>query len=80
MNSIFRKIYMRYPSTSAAITLMTILFLSLSLVAVAESAPANLKLWYQQPAQKWEETMPIGNGRLGAMVFGGTTNEHLQLN
>jgi alpha-L-fucosidase 2 len=40
----------------------------------------ELKLWYSQPAARWEEALPIGNGRLGAMVFGGITNEHLQLN
>jgi alpha-L-fucosidase 2 len=38
------------------------------------------KLWYKQPAAKWNEALPIGNGRLGAMVFGGTSNERLQLN
>ena len=40
----------------------------------------DLKLWYRQPAQKWAEALPIGNGRLGAMVFGGTENERLQFN
>ena len=30
----------------------------------------NLKLWYRQPAKKWTEALPVGNGRLGAMVFG----------
>ena len=40
----------------------------------------NLKLWYRQPAQKWTEALPVGNGRLGAMVFGGAENEQLQLN
>jgi alpha-L-fucosidase 2 len=39
-----------------------------------------LTLWYRQPAQKWTEALPVGNGRLGAMVFGGVTNEVLQLN
>jgi len=39
-----------------------------------------LKMWYSKPAQKWEEALPIGNGRLGAMVFGGSKKEHLQLN
>ena len=29
-----------------------------------------LKLWYEQPAKSWIEAMPLGNGRLGAMVFG----------
>jgi alpha-L-fucosidase 2 len=38
------------------------------------------KLWYQQPAQRWLEAMPVGNGRVGAMVFGGTQQERLALN
>ena len=37
-------------------------------------------LWYTSPAEKWEEALPIGNGRLGAMVFGKTTNDRIQLN
>ncbi len=37
-------------------------------------------LWYRAPATAWNEALPIGNGRLGAMVFGGTATEHLQLN
>ena len=37
-------------------------------------------LWYRQPAEKWVEALPIGNGRLGAMVFGGAATERLQLN
>ncbi|WP_309274212.1 glycoside hydrolase family 95 protein [Paenibacillus sp.] len=37
-------------------------------------------LWYKQPAKKWEEALPIGNGRMGAMVFGGIQRERLQLN
>ena len=38
------------------------------------------KLWYRQPAVEWTEALPIGNGRLGAMVFSGVACEHLQLN
>lgn len=38
------------------------------------------RLWYRQPAREWVEALPVGNGRLGAMVFGGTTRERLQLN
>jgi len=41
---------------------------------------SDLKLWYQRPAQKWTEALPVGNGRLGAMVFGGTEHERLQFN
>ena len=37
-------------------------------------------LWYRQPARNWNETLPIGNGRLGAMVYGGNSQEILQLN
>jgi alpha-L-fucosidase 2 len=44
------------------------------------AAPNPLVLWYDQPATQWIEALPIGNGRLGAMVFGGTENERLQLN
>ena len=40
----------------------------------------DLKLWYRQPAQEWVEALPIGNGRLGAMVFGGIQREKIQLN
>ena len=39
-----------------------------------------LKLWYKQPAKVWEEALPLGNGRLGAMVFGNTEADHIQLN
>lgn len=37
-------------------------------------------LWYRQSASVWEEAIPLGNGRLGAMVFGGVTDERIQLN
>ena len=40
----------------------------------------DLQLWYNQPARKWTEALPVGNGRLGAMVFGGTAQERIQLN
>lgn len=37
-------------------------------------------LWYTQPAQNWNEALPLGNGKLGVMVFGNTANERIQLN
>ena len=40
----------------------------------------NLKLWYDEPASIWNEAPPLGNGRLGAMVFGDPAVERLQLN
>ncbi|MBC8078707.1 MAG: glycoside hydrolase N-terminal domain-containing protein [Gorillibacterium sp.] len=50
---------------------------------VAEQSPGKGQTWilhYLQPAEKWEEALPIGNGRLGGMVFGGTQQERIQLN
>lgn len=40
----------------------------------------KLKLWYNKPAEKWVEALPVGNGKIGAMIFGGVENELLQLN
>ena len=40
----------------------------------------NLKLWYNKPATIWEEALPLGNGKTGAMVFGGIAKERFQLN
>ena len=37
-------------------------------------------LWYDKPAAVWEEALPIGNGKLGAMIFGNPEKEHFQLN
>ena len=41
---------------------------------------ASNKIWFKQPATDWNEALPIGNGRLGGMVFGGTQSERIQLN
>ena len=41
---------------------------------------SDLKLWYKKPADEWTEALPVGNGRLGAMVFGGLAQAHLQFN
>ncbi len=57
--------------------------LVLGLVAAlgaAEKKAGDYLLWYRQPAEKWVEALPVGNGRLGAMVFGGVERERLQLN
>lgn len=44
------------------------------------SPGSDLTLWYDKPATEWVEALPVGNGRLGAMVFGGVGHERLQLN
>ena len=49
--------------------------------STAEQVGDNpLVLWYDKPALKWVEALPVGNGRLGAMIFGGMNQERLQLN
>ena len=50
--------------------------LSVPLTAAAQ----QLSLRYDAPAKEWTEVLPVGNGRLGAMIFGGAKEEHLQLN
>lgn len=47
---------------------------------VGEPDPASTLLWYAQPATSWVEALPIGNGRISAMVHGGTDHEYIQLN
>ena len=56
-----------------------------AMVLGADPGPAHppaspLALWYRQPARRWLEALPVGNGRLGAMVFGGVTEDRLELN
>lgn len=48
--------------------------------AAAQERARGLFLWYKRPSAKWTDALPIGNGRLGAMVFGGVIEERLQLN
>jgi alpha-L-fucosidase 2 len=48
--------------------------------AAAKPKPTPLRLWYDKPAANWNEALPLGNGRLGAMVFGAPQRERLQLN
>ncbi len=59
--------------------LFGILFLIQDPIHVQAEGSMN-KLWYRKPARVWEEALPLGNGRLGAMVFGGGTHDRLQLN
>ena len=44
------------------------------------AAPTAARLWYRRPADEWTQALPVGNGRLAAMVFGGIHTERLQLN
>ncbi|NLH42873.1 MAG: glycoside hydrolase family 95 protein, partial [Planctomycetes bacterium] len=46
----------------------------------ANAGQPDLTLWYTQPAKEWTQALPVGNGRLGAMVFGKVADERIQLN
>ena len=56
---------------------LLLLFLIITLNSIAQKP---LTLWYKQPARNWNEALPIGNGRIGAMIFGKPDNELIQLN
>ena len=58
-----------------AIVILAFLFL-----ACSQEKPKEDLLWYKQPAKDWNEALPLGNGKLGVMVFGNTSNERIQLN
>jgi alpha-L-fucosidase 2 len=65
----------------AAFTFTAGLSVPLSATAGAAQTPDDLTLWYDEPATDWEtQALPIGNGPLGAMVFGGVASEQLQFN
>lgn len=51
-----------------------------SIVSVSMGAQEKPVLWYDKPARYWEEALPLGNGRLGAMVYGNPSHEEIQLN
>ncbi len=51
-----------------------------SMLEEASTNTPKLELWYRQPAKEWTEALPVGNGRLGAMVMGDTEQERIQLN
>jgi alpha-L-fucosidase 2 len=69
-------------ASSRTTLVLTILLLSVVSPTRGEAIDArggNTTMWYRQPAQKWEEALPLGNGRLGAMVFGGVQRERISL-
>ena len=80
------------PAVTTRVTLQssfTFYFLTLSLIAGSVVCHAgqnktdkwsDLKLWYSQPAENWTEALPVGNGRLGAMIYGKVSQETIQFN
>jgi alpha-L-fucosidase 2 len=59
---------------------LLLIYCYLFLIAISAQAQADKKLWYKQPAQYFEETLVLGNGRVGATVFGGVNQEKIFLN
>ena len=58
---------------------VTFIFL-ITVVQLCSAQDQPLKLWYDKPAAVWTDALPIGNGNLGAMIFGGVNEEHIQFN
>jgi len=60
---------------------VTLIAVGLCLLNATADVASDLKMWYDKPASNWmREALPIGNGRLGGMIFGGTAKEHIQFN
>ncbi len=61
-------------------TLTLIVLAATALLAAIPLSAQRNRLWYDKPAEYWEEALPIGNGRIAAMVYGGAEKEEIQLN
>ncbi len=73
--------YLRNVKVTLRKCILFVFALTNSVVLAIPQAPKEpLSLWYCQPAKQWVEALPVGNGRLGAMVFGGVSQEQIQLN
>ena len=60
------------------LTVVALAILAAGAAAVAQQSP--LTLWYTKPAESVDRALPVGNGRMGAMVFGGAAHERIQFN
>jgi alpha-L-fucosidase 2 len=65
--------------TTSVCSLLLFAF-SMAPARAAVARPSDPVLWYTHPAQEWKDALPVGNGRLGAMVFGRVAKERIQLN
>jgi alpha-L-fucosidase 2 len=62
------------------ITFLIIVLIAVGFSGIGAAKGGKHKLWYDKPAKVWNEALPIGNGRLGAMIYGDPANEKIQLN
>ena len=70
------KFYLNVFLVEKRFSLLIIFFLLIPITTYSQL----LKLWYDKPAVQWEESLPLGNGRLRAMIYGNEKEEVLQLN
>ena len=68
------------PATRIYKTLLILVILSYPLHCIRAQDNGKLKMWYNKPASVWNEALPVGNGRLAAMIYGDPVNEKIQLN
>jgi alpha-L-fucosidase 2 len=68
------------PIAKLAATFVTLAFFVAAIASAARAESGDLELWYDTPAERWIEALPVGNGRLGAMVFGGVEKARYQFN
>jgi alpha-L-fucosidase 2 len=64
----------------ARLVLVALAAVAPPLVAAAQAGDPTTLLWYTHPAEKWDDALPVGNGRLGALVFGKTDEEEIPIN
>ncbi|MDP8243968.1 MAG: glycoside hydrolase family 95 protein [Candidatus Hinthialibacter antarcticus] len=67
----------KFYALTRALLVISAIACTMNIVTAGQS---NMRLWYEQPAKEWVEALPVGNGRLGAMVFGGVEQERIQFN
>jgi alpha-L-fucosidase 2 len=63
-----------------SLRILALVFAGTAFVSLAKGAESGPNLHFDQPASKWSEAIPLGNGRLGAMIFGGVQEERYQIN
>ena len=80
LNLFIRQLFYFFTSMNRTGLILLLLLTSGADHLRAQQAGNKLKLWYKEPAVEWSQALPLGNGRLGAMVFGGTSEELIQLN
>lgn len=66
--------------TLITFTLLFSFFTAISETTNAQTSPEGMTIWFNKPAAEWDDALPVGNGKLGAMIFGGIDKERLELN